>query len=208
MEVVLSRHRLIAALIAVLAGLMPTFASHSAFADDGKVVADGRAPFHLVAEVPLVPDSKVGSRRAGLACLPHGSVRAYDFVSGPDDLLYGLQRELGRRGFAVDIAVGAPADMPQVVVRLDRIDASLCASSWGLGDRTRLKGRVAFTFSWHVQSHPRSSGTSAPAAAFSGAGQRAEVVIDTKTTGNRLRAVEFLPLALVQLSLRMTPPHG
>ena len=194
MEVVLPRHRLIVALITVIAGLTVPFALNSAFA------ANGGARFHLTAEVPLVPDSKVGSRRAGLACLPHGSVRAYDFLSGPDDLIYGLQRELGRRGYAVDISASAPVGMPQVVVQLDHIDASLCASSWAFGDRTRLKGKVAFTFSWH------DLGQSTPASP--GAGQRVKVLIDTKTTGNRLRVAEFLPLALGQLSAQIMPPPG
>lgn len=150
--------------------------------------------YHLTAQMPLAPGKKVGSRRAGLACLPAGSVNVADFLVGPEELLDGLQRELARNGLPVDISVAPPPALPQLVVRLDAIKAKLCASSWGLGDMSRVKGTVAFTFVWHDPALPQE--------------QRAEVVIDTKTAGARLRTTQFLPLALVQLSARISPPPG
>lgn len=156
---------------------------------------DGVQPrYHLSVQLPLAPGTKVGSRRAGLACLPAGSVNVADFLIGPEELLNGLQRELARNGLPVDISVAPPRELPQLVVRLDAITAKLCASSWGLGDTSRVKGTVAFTFVWNDPTLPQE--------------QRAEVVIDTDTAGTRLRTTQFLPLALVQLSARLSPPPG
>lgn len=155
----------------------------------------GQQPrYHLTAELPLTPGKKVGSRRAGLACLPAGSVSVGDFLVGPEELLDGLQRELARNGLLVDVSVAPPPALPRLVVRLDAIKAKLCASSWGLGDMSRVKGTVTFTFAWNDPALPQE--------------QRAEVVIDTKSAGTRLRTTQFLPLALVQHSARILPPPG
>ena len=189
-----------AALLLLLMGLMPARATAQAGADRQNGSAPAR--YHLVAELPLVPGSKVGSRRAGLACLPHGSVRVDDFLSGADDLLFPLQRELARRGGVIDVSVVPPVGLSQLVVRLEDIDASLCATSWALGDKGRLKGKVAFTFSWSL-SPPLDDHRNAPALQ-----RREEIVISTRDHDTKLRTSEFLPLALVQLSERIAPPPG
>ena len=152
------------------------------------------AVFHLSAELSPTGTEKVGPKRAGLACLPQGSTRVDDFVVLPDDILLPLRHEFERRGYSVDVADQPAPSLPRLIVRLEKISATLCADSWW-GDRSRLKGRATFKFSWrHDPSKP--------------ALNRTYVVIDSQDYKAKFRLAEFLPLALAQLSARIPPPPG
>lgn len=150
--------------------------------------------FHLSAELYPAGNEKVGPKRAGLACLPQGSTHVGDFVSLSDDILLPLRHEFERRGFSVDVTEQPAPSVPRLIVRLEKITATLCADSW-LTDRSRLKGRATFKFSWR-------NNPSEPAM------NRTYVVIDSQDYKTKFRLDEFLPLALAQLSARITPPPG
>ncbi len=152
------------------------------------------AKFQLSAELYPAGNEKVGAKRAGLACLPQGTTRVGDFVSLPDDILLPLRQEFERRGFAVDVADQPAPSLPRLIVRLENISATLCADSW-VANRSRLKGRATFKFSWR-------NGLAEPAI------NRTYIVIDSKDYKTKFRLEEFLPLALAQLSARITPPPG
>lgn len=150
--------------------------------------------FHLSAELLPNRAEKVGPKRAGLACLPQGSTRVDDFVSLPADILLPLRHEFEKRGFAVDVTDKPAPLLPRLIVRLEKISATLCANSWW-GDRSRLKGRATFKFSWrHDPNEP--------------ALNRTFIVIDSQDYKTKFGLSEFLPLALAQLSARITPPPG
>lgn len=174
-------------ILALLGVLVNQFAILPAFAAQPAV-------FHLSAELSPARSEKVGPKRAGLACLPQGSTRVDDFVSLPDDILLPLRHEFERRGFAVDVADQPAPSLPRLIVRLEKITATLCADSWW-GDRSRLKGRATFKFSWRNHA-------SEPAL------NRTYVVVDSQDYKTKFRLAEFLPLALAQLSTRITPPPG
>ncbi len=94
--------------------------------------------------------SHAGARRAGLLCMPNGSLRVRDFVSGESEF-QGVVRDA--LAAAQPAAAALVSDGTTLTIRLMAIDAKLCARAWGAfgrGDRVSLSGKAAFTFDWAV----------------------------------------------------------
>lgn len=166
---------------ALLISLSPTLAIVPASATPEKSVG-------LLALMPTPALGKVGPKKAGLACLPNGSVSAVDFVRVADEFATPLADLLANRGYKVtrEAAKSSPVS---VSVQLIGIDASICAPSWGLGDKSSVKGHVRFLFHWTV----RRDGMSLVETDQS-------VLVDTKTVGRKLQTTEFLAQIIVPLA--------
>lgn len=104
------------------------------------------------AKVSIPPEQKVGTVKAGLICMPKGTLRLADFVDDERDFSSRLQRavdyEVSSSSFP---RLSSPATLK---VTLWGMKANLCAKSWGVygtGDTKSLSGTARFTFSWKLE---------------------------------------------------------
>lgn len=113
--------------------------------------ADQDAKLPTQASVGVAFDARAGTAKAGMLCLPSGGFRVADFVAS--DVEFANQ---AREAFLSNGARATTAAQPEadgLRIRLDRIEASLCArkyGAFGLGDKRSLSGQVEFEFSWTV----------------------------------------------------------
>src|SRR6185369_8080131 len=105
--------------------------------------------FLLTASTPASSTGNVGPKRAGLACFPNGSVTASDFVRVADEFASPLSDEMSLRGFVVERASQVETT-DHISIELRTIVASVCAPSWGLGDKLTVKGHAIFGFRWTI----------------------------------------------------------
>ncbi len=131
------------------------------------VSANINAPVAFALETPLsialaplrsdYDDSdKIGVIKAGLICLPAGIVRAGNFLPAFEE---GLRRRLQRRSDSGVYGTSRYGDLG-LDAKVSGVNATLCASHWGLGDRTSYKGSVEATVLWTPTWAGEPSGTS------------------------------------------------
>lgn len=107
----------------------------------------------------LGDDDKVGSRRAGLMCLPQGVLRWSDLASaGSMDQREAVQDVLEDAGLAVtplgEASETGVRGRRHLRVRGTVIAAafSLCAKHWGLGNGKALSGDTGLDIEWRAES--------------------------------------------------------
>lgn len=120
--------------------------------------AAGPAPIYAVTRISSAIDDgeKVGSKRAGLMCLPQGVVHWGDVATGGSlDQREIVQDALEDAGVAVTPLgeVGGGGERAHLRVRGTVRTAAfrLCAKRFGLGDAKTYSGDVAIEMEWRVE---------------------------------------------------------
>lgn len=104
----------------------------------------------LPVETVLQKDTVLGSKKAGLLCMPNGKVRWGD-VSPDDAALTDLfARNLRNAGLKVSLSQEADKvdGIPGLKVTLTDFKVSACARRWGFGDRGTMTGQGTVAISW------------------------------------------------------------
>ena len=121
----------------------------SAPADAAAQIANGDSGT-ITASIDFPLESAVGPVRAGLLCLPKGSLRGRDFVRSERDLAKMVRQaasELDGHGQAFD----------GLQIHFQALRVKLCAKSWGvfgMGDTQALSGKADFVFAWRGSDVP------------------------------------------------------
>lgn len=121
----------------------------------GQVARQPAARVYVVDRIRdlISEDEKVGTRKAGLMCLPNGSLRWKDVSTGANiDQREIVQDVLEDRGLRV-ASLGAPGPTRrQVRLRgiLKAADFTLCARDW-LGDHNALSGNARLEIEWRAE---------------------------------------------------------
>lgn len=112
--------------------------------------------------VDLAKGQKIGRRRAGYVCLPHGSVVwGRDVAPASDRLVEAVARGLGNGGLPIPSAdaqmLGGPAETAYLVGAVVRkAEFSTClphyGPGFGIGDRSSVKGWASLEVEWKVYS--------------------------------------------------------
>ena len=107
-------------------------------------------PAQLKVMMKPAPGDHAGQRRAGLLCMPNGSLHVRDFVATEADLRVIVDQALkGQQPLAAALV----ANGTTLTISLTAIRAKLCARAWGAfgqGDHTALSGSIQVTFDWSV----------------------------------------------------------
>ncbi|CAM8636318.1 MULTISPECIES: hypothetical protein [Sphingobium] len=89
-------------------------------------------------------ESAVGPVRAGLLCLPKGTVRGKDFVRSQRDLARMVRQAASEQN-------GTGRAFADLQIHFQGLRVQLCAKSWGvfgMGDTQALSGKADFVFAW------------------------------------------------------------
>jgi len=123
-------------------------------------VTESPADLYSVREVTtqFTAGEKIGSKKAGLVCLPNGSIRwTKDLVLSEAELRTALSQGLnGSDGhFAQsESSIFREPDRAKYLIaaHISRAKFDVCATRWGLGDRHAIKGTGRITIDWKVYS--------------------------------------------------------
>lgn len=118
------------------------FIGSQAYSAQNSVYVIERLTTNLLAENPI------GSKRAGLVCLPNGTLRWRDLNAGSDEVLReNFIRRL--RDLKVDATdVGVNGYGVHLTGRLLDLSVKACARKWGLGQKRALTGSGVIEFEW------------------------------------------------------------
>lgn len=110
----------------------------------------------------LKSNEKIGRKKAGLVCLPNGTLDAQDIKVGLADSAKGIIKALSNAGLTAvssDDFAAAPSERAAYSVRwlkavVTGADFNVCAKKWGMGDRQRVSGKAALAVAWSVREGP------------------------------------------------------
>jgi hypothetical protein len=141
----------------------------------------------LRAEKPLFLGSRVGTRKAGVACVLSDAIFGHDFLQ-VQDVEFLVKQELGRAKVTlVDASQDLHPAQIDLSISLEKISAQVCSPSVGLfGGGDKLRGKVTFTFlvTQRIGNKPVR-----PVRAM-------DVIVDTRVRGEPMRQDEFFPRAV------------
>jgi hypothetical protein len=115
------------------------------------------ASFFLSDVRVAVPNEvKLGPKRAGLLCLPNGSIRLGRLnLTGPF-LRGAVEEALSKTEISIATNDSAAMDGTPVPYRLvgtiTSVRLSTCATGWGMGDRSSVKGHADVVVNWELAS--------------------------------------------------------
>lgn len=124
------------------------------------------SPLYSVArvKVDVAKGEKIGSKRSGYFCLPHGSVVwGRDAAPSDDRLWEAVSRGLEKAGLAVpstdaDLFEQMPPVTPYLIAAVVRnAKFSTCVPGIGVGDGSSVKGTAKLNGEWKVYSHETKS---------------------------------------------------
>lgn len=127
----------------------------------GPDTASGSAVFSLAPlRYSIEPRQDLGKKRAGMICLPNGSVNFRDLRLPPAEMIgRDVSEMLKSAGLDVsspDLSGFADQSVPYgIIATIVGIDLSVCAKRWGLGDASTVKGTAAVTIDWSVYERAR-----------------------------------------------------
>ena len=100
----------------------------------------------------MADEQIVGSRRAGLMCLPLGSIRWSDVATGTGmDQREAVQDVLEDEGVTVAPLAESAGSTLRIRGSVTTADFRLCARRWALGDAKALSGDAQLSMEWRIE---------------------------------------------------------
>lgn len=97
--------------------------------------------------VTIPSGARVGTRKAGLVCLPSGFFKRSDFVSS-DEVLKSAFSDAKNQMSSLE---GISFDVSSLRLALTGIETKLCARRWAFGQTDAFSGTAKFTFRWLLE---------------------------------------------------------